>query len=279
MRIRSLSLVAALLTCTTFAACAPPEGDDDDDDGGLPTPSGTNSPGPTPSPSPTGQPPAQDVIARSSFVSGDGTEAWICLESQFNGSFTGDAATAGAGACDGAPTYFGDTTSSIDQPTFHTVFLTGPTVTGCDTGAHDWWFDYLEDGDNCEGCVNNEYLVQQTGDDAFGFHCGVTGADTAITALSAYTSATTGDIRFDIDSNGFTIVIDDIRVYDQGGAALVAECSPGVTLDPAGDGIFDGNCNAIGASGNTYTALFIGTLDGVHFSGSEDFAYVVTPAP
>lgn len=155
MRIRSLSLLAALLTCSAFAACAP-QSDDDDGNGGLPSPSGTattNPPATSPIPTPTPTP----ITVRESFVTGDGNELWLCLQTQFDGNLT-TAFTDDGGTCTGLAVIEGATESTSEAPSYSTLTLQGSAL-ACSTGAHDWWIDYLVDETDCEAAsTGNSWL-------------------------------------------------------------------------------------------------------------------------
>ena len=279
MRIRSLSLLAALLSCSfLFVACAP-EGDDDDDDGGFPTPTPTPSGTATPTPSGTPGPTPAPITVMDSFVTGDGTELWLCVETLFDGqveaAFTDD-----GGTCTGTAVIEGATEASATTPGYTTLLLEG--VTGCANTDHDWWIDYLVDDGDCEGCINREFIATIAAGDSFGSFCGAAGGASAVAALEAYKSNTTGDDRFHADVGNFTVEIDDLLVYEQGGGTRLTECSPGVTIQPGtSDAIFDGNCNPADmlVSGDTYTAILKGNLNGAPFRSTFDFPYLPTPGP
>lgn len=263
-------LSAVTLIAIGAASCAAPAGDDDDD--GFGSPAGTTSP----VVSPTGTSTPQAITPRSSFVSGDGTQIWLCVETQFDGSMiavhTEDGTT-----CEATDLGVGKA-STADRPHYAAIRL---DASGCGTGSHQWSIDYQVNDDRCTGgCVNQQMDFALDADDPFGSFCGF-GTVPPIESLDSYIALTTQKLRFRADVGPFpSVSIAKLAIYDLADVSL-AECTANAVITNGGTGLFDADCTpdpaGVLAEGNTYNALVSGDAGDYEYVGYVSFAHDAPP--
>lgn len=276
--------MAVSAAAISVSACTGPAADDDDDGFGSPTATGSATP--TPTATGTANPPQfEPPTPISSFT--NGSEIWLCMRSQFDGTITNVAVDDPVStACSDSSLGVGFT-STLDEPQVEILFLDGDapdSPLACSTATKHWTVDYLVDGDRCTGCVNAETTFDFVPDDPFGTFCGAGGLF-PISALVAHRAETTGKLRFIADIlpafGNNTVNIKTLRVYTIGNASHTS-CTATANIGSGGDGTFDADCNpnledAPLVVGDTYNALVFGDVDGIGFMGLFPFDYEAAP--
>lgn len=278
MRAHKFLLLAAPVSLLLFTACAAPDGDDGNGAAtATPTPTPTASGTATPVPTPT-QP---AITERASFT--NGTEIWLCLQTQFDGSIVNIAVNDPDEAGCGEVKLGAGFTSTIDRPHFHALRLdNGGTGLNCNATDKRWNIDFQYAVDRCTGCVNEEYNFNLAPDDLFGTFCGSGDGPAPIESLTSYFSTTTQLLRVRADVGAYgSVAIEKFRIYTKPGNVFMTECTSPAVIATGGNGIFDVQCTPAVTSttltpGTTYGAVAEGTSDGSEYIGSFDLAHTAS---
>lgn len=281
MKVRGFLFLASAVTAAAISVSACTGSDSDDDDDGFGTTGTPTGTGTTPVPTPTPQ--AAPPSPVSSFT--NGSEIWLCMESQFDGTITNVAVDDPLSpACSDSALGLGFT-STLAAPSVHILFIEDSSnPLSCTTATKHWTVDYLVDGDRCTGCVNESTTFDFAANDSFGEFCG-TGV-LPLAALSAHRAETTGKLRFLADilpafANS-VVNITKLRIYTTANA-FERECTATANIGSGGDGLFDAECapdldTAPLVIGNTYDALIFGNVDGGdNFMGFFPFDFEAAP--